>query len=140
MKKILLNKPLSYLLLFAFLALQWSATHIHLASEHEHDGEQHQHIATAHQHQSIDYHADAIDVDSDALSHVDGHNVVSLEHDCTQHAGKKLVQITAIPPASWQLFKTQKTSDVIFVSRKLDNYQSYHQYSAIRLRAPPVYS
>ena len=134
------NKPLFYFLLLAFMALQWSATHIHLASEHEHGGEQHQHVATAHQHQSANYHADSIDVASNDFSHVDGNKVVDLEHDCTQPASKKLVQIAAIPSVSWQLFQTQNTSEVIQVPRKLDNYQSYHQYSAIRLRAPPVFS
>lgn len=133
-------KPLSYFLLLAFLVLQWSATHIHLAAEHAHDGDQHQHAATAHQHQTISEHIDAIDVAEQALSHVDGHQVVELEHDCTQLKLKKTFQLAAIASTNCCPFQTQVTSDVIPVSGKRDNYQTYHQYTSVRLRAPPVFS
>jgi hypothetical protein len=48
----------TYLLLFtaifAFITVQWSATHIHLASSHSHEQDYHQHQVEVHSHQSLD--------------------------------------------------------------------------------------
>ena len=140
MKKLSLNKPLLFSLITAFIFLQWSATHIHLAGEHEHNSGKHQHQVTAHQHQSVGHHADVIDVASTTLAHSDSHKVVELEHVCTQFHGKLGEHYVAIPFASWAVFerKILLTSAVTYYQQ--DVYQSYHQYTSIRLRAPPIVS
>ena len=48
--KIQPNYALLLLLVMAFLAMQWTTTHIHLAEQHSHDGGSHQHQVDAHDH------------------------------------------------------------------------------------------
>jgi len=140
MIKLSFNKPLLVSLITAFLFLQWSSTHIHLTAEHEHDSGKHQHQATTHQHQLTSHHIDAIDIASNTLSHADSHKVVELEHVCTQFHGKLCEQFTAIPPASWTVFEQKISSKSVVTSYQQNIYQTYHQYTAIRLRAPPLVS
>ncbi|TKB11365.1 hypothetical protein [Desulforhopalus sp. IMCC35007] len=56
----------THLLLFtaiiAFITVQWSATHIHLASPHSHEQDNHQHPVEVHSHRSIDTSSIAEDV------------------------------------------------------------------------------
>jgi len=138
MNKLSFNKPLLFSLITALLFLQWSSTHIHLAGEHDHDSGQHQHKVTTHQHQLVSHHADVIDVASVTLSHADSHKVVELEHVCTQFHGKLGHLFTAIPSNSWDILerKLSSKSEVTFYQQNV--YQTYHQYSSIRLRAPPA--
>lgn len=140
MKKLSSNKPLLFSLITALLFLQWSATHIHLAGEHEHDGGQHQHQVTSHQHQLVSHHADVIDVASVTLSHADSHKVVELEHVCTQFHGKLGELYAAVPFTSWAVLEQKISSKSAVTSYHQDIYQPYHQYTSIRLRAPPVVS
>lgn len=140
MNKLCFNKPLLFSLITAFLFLQWSATHIHLAGEHEHNGDQHQHVVTIHQHQLANEHADTIDAATDTLSHADGKNVVEIEQVCTQFHGNLGEQFALIPSLSWNISGQYISSAKLFKPYKLDKYQTYHQYTSIRLRAPPVIS
>lgn len=45
----------------AFLAMQWTSTHIHLAEQHTHEGSYHQHQVVAHAHHLTNHHASVID-------------------------------------------------------------------------------
>ena len=56
-----LNHTVLFALIVAFLTMQWTTTHIHLAEHHEHDGGHHQHNIEVHAHSSIDQHSSAID-------------------------------------------------------------------------------
>ena len=134
------NKPLLAILITAFLFLQWSATHIHLAGEHDHDGQQHQHSATAHQHQLNDYHADAIDSAIDLLSHADTNKVVELDHVCTQQHVKFDKHYALLPSETWNPVTQGYLCQHGVMTHQADIYQAYYQYSPIRLRAPPVFS
>ena len=118
--------------------MQWSTTHIHLAGEDEHEGVQHQHSITAHQRQLASNHTDPIDVAGGILPHSDTNKVVELERSCTQFHGK----LYAIIP-----FTVRNSSqNLVVVSNSLvtpyrqEPYQTYHQYTSIRLRAPPLLS
>ena len=133
MKNLSFNKPLLYSLITAFIFLQWSATHIHLAGEHEHD-------RGKHQHQLVSHHHDVIDVSSVTLSHAESHKVVELEHICTQFHGKLSELYTAIPSTSWVVFEQKTLSESAVTSYEQDVSQTYHQYTSIRLRAPPIAS
>jgi uncharacterized protein involved in copper resistance len=84
-----INAALLFLLITAFLAVQWAPAHVHLTGQHEHSGERHRHSAEAHAHQAAAIHADAIDF---AHSQLDEAQVVSLDHD-------------ALTPSSCQLDK-----------------------------------
>ena len=140
MRKLCFNKPLLFSLITAFIFLQWSATHIHLAAEHEHGGDQHQHTITAHQHQIASHHADAIDVAGDTLSHIDSSKVVELEQVCTQFHGSMGELFAVIPITAWKSLDSQSVSNGLDISSQQDAYQSYYQYTSIRLRAPPLAS
>lgn len=137
MRKHCTHKPFLAFLITAFLFLQWSATHIHLAGEHQHDGDAHQHAVTAHQHQYNSHHADAIDVASDPLSHVDNNKVVELDHACTQYHGKLGEQVALLPASTWVPVTRRGIHERVAIAQQLETYQAYHQYTALHLRAPP---
>lgn len=140
MRKLCFNKPLLFSFITAFLFLQWSATHIHLASEHEHDGSQHQHTVTAHQHQLVSHHTDAIDVAGDTLTHIDTNKVVEIEYICAKFHGNLGELFAVIPTTAWNSVEGQIAVNRIVKPYQRDVHQSYHQYTSIRLRAPPVIS
>jgi len=140
MRQLYFNKPLLFILITAFLFLQWSAAHIHLAGEHEHDGGQHQHVVTTHQHQFVSHHADVIDVAVGTLSHTDGSKVIQLEHVCTQ-AYANQCELFAVPLSILKDSLERKISSKSLVALyQQDTYQTYHQYTSVRLRAPPTIS
>lgn len=140
MRKLCSNKSLLLSLITAFLFLQWSATHIHLAGEHAHDDGPHQHAVVAHQHQSTSHHADAIDIADDTFSHSNTSKVIELEHVCTQFHGNLGKLFAVIPFTEWNNFQNQAVSNSVVTPVQTDTYQNYHQYTSIRLRAPPVIS
>ncbi|MDH5190568.1 MAG: hypothetical protein OEW89_04900 [Gammaproteobacteria bacterium] len=140
MRKFCSNKSFMFSLITAFLFLQLSNTHIHLAGKHEHSDGQHQHAVTAHQHQLASYHEDVIDVAAETLSHADSNKVVELEHVCTKAQGKLGEQYAAITSSILRPVETIDSSGIVVLSSQLISYQSYHQYTSIRLRAPPVVS
>ena len=53
MAKFRLNRAMLFVLVTAFLSMQWAPAHIHLAEHHDHGGSHHQHEVEAHAHQSI---------------------------------------------------------------------------------------
>ena len=140
MKKFYSNRPLLITLITAFIFMQWSATHIHLAGEHEHDGDHHQHTAIAHQHQLDNHHPDNIDLDIGKLSHSESHKIVELDLDCVQCQANSVKQSPAILSASWDFPEQFFVDDRLSITYQAEFYQSYFQYSPINLRAPPVFS
>jgi len=140
MRKLCFNKPLLSALIIAFLLLQWSATHFHLADSHEHDSHQHQHSLTTHQHQLSNHHADAIDMANHAFAHADNNKVVELDHVCNNNHGKIAKLFALAPSAAWKQFTLYYGYRTVAPIDQQDSYQTYHQYTSIRLRAPPVIS
>lgn len=130
------NKILLLFLLTAFVTVQWTAIHIHLAEHHNHDGNHHQHNIQAHAHYTTNHHADTID----SAHAIEDYNVVDLENDCVLPMCKKLggQLIVSIPIAYQFLFSPQSTR--IQLPELDSNKQSYITYSTIRLRAPPQLS
>lgn len=154
MRKLCFHKPFLFVLITAFLFFEWSLMHVHLGGEHSHYDEQHQHAVTAHQyhfdghylgHGHIDnHHADAIDVAIDIAvagdhhSHADSHQVVEVDQACTQFHGK-LGQLFAFVPASVSHGLADRTVyKQVVLTLQHETFQSYLQYSSIRLRAPPL--
>ncbi len=89
-----INSVWLFVLLTAFLAVQWTPPHAHLASPHDHSDGRHQHSAEAHAHQPVVSHADAIDSGHFQL---DETQVVELDHDASPANGCPL----DAPPATW---------------------------------------
>lgn len=133
-----------FILITAFLSLQWSSAHIHLADEHEHSGEQHEHSVTAHDHQLVSHHRDVIDsanmdIAADSIAH-DNHKVIELEQLCTLYHGKNLdkspILLSSIGTFFYQVYERKHS----FTSVKTLSYNSYLETTSVRLRAPPYFS
>jgi hypothetical protein len=143
MIKTRLKQSFVFILITAFLSLQWSSAHIHLAAQHEHDGGQHQHAATAHNHQ-LTNHRDVID--SASVTHVtelvshESHTVVELDQLCTLFHGKHIDQSPVIFSTIGALFYQTYGNEYDFKSVTYFSFNSYLETTSIRLRAPPSYS
>ena len=136
MQRICPNKTLLLFLITAFLTLQWTATHIHLAEHHDHDGNHHQHNIQAHVHYASSHHADTLDSDHAK----DDYSVVELDNDCTSLGWKKVSdQLTVSISIAYQLLFIPKSSSIQLPEQD-SNKQRYIAYSTIRLRAPPQFS
>jgi hypothetical protein len=131
-----LNKILPFFLITAFLAVQMSVTHIHLAENHDHDGSHHQHNVQAHAYYASSHHADTID----STHAIDDTNVIEFDNDgacsgCVK-VGSKL--IASITNADQLLFSFHSAG--IQLPERGSNRQKYTTYSTVRLRAPPQLS
>lgn len=135
MTKHRLNTTFILLLTTAFLAIQWSAAHIHLAEHHDHDGSHHQHSIEAHAYQTAGHHADTID-----SSHQSGDlSVVEINHEYnTPNAKKKTPTTAAITPAFQQIALSQPIN--INLPTILNTKLSHLYRSTVNLRAPPQLS
>ncbi|GEM_PF-1848591 len=137
-----------FLLLFvvvAFLATQWTSTHIHLAAQHHHDDSHHQHALKTHAHntpffsdQHPNLHADTIDV-SHGFSAQQAHaNTVDLDFDTPlkkkskqQTALDALTHSNASPPSSRLQASSIQITPIVAKRQYLD-------HSIIHPRAPPL--
>jgi len=136
MKKLYLNKFLLFSLVAAFLSLQWSSTHIHLAEQHEHDGGQHRHAATAHKHLLTNHHSDAFDIA--ASVDLDHSNVVELEHTCTASITKLLKHAVITNTSNFDLFDRACFSCEIQEASTDQPPHDYLEYSIQNTRGPPL--
>lgn len=127
------NYALLLLLVAAFLTMQWSTTHIHLAEHHNHDGDHHQHQAEAHAHNIAKQHADAIDYSH----HADFSNTIEIDHEfpLSKREKQKNSSTVVITPAflSSQSFFLTSIKIPVIVNTKL----SYFSRSTVHPRAPP---
>lgn len=137
------KQSLVFILITAFLSLQWSSAHIHLAAQHEHDGSHHQHSVTTHNHQAATLHdvidsASADDI-SELVSH-ESHTVVDIDQHCTLFHGKHIDQPSIVPGSTSALFCLTHASKHSFTSITDFSFNSYLETTSIRLRAPPSFS
>lgn len=129
------NKTLFILIITAFLAVQWSSAHIHLATLHDHDGNHHQHATQGHLHDLGSHHIDAIDV-----SHTDSHeNVVELGNECTSPSWKKLDDQPDVFADSFNYHFSQLRYSYVYLASYESPDSSWLSYSTVRLRAPPTF-
>ncbi len=130
-----LNKTLLLFLVTAFLTVQWTATHIHLAEHHNHDDNHHQHDLEAHAHFQTDHQIDSIDSEEKA----NDSNVVELDHKCSLPIAKKITPTIAVITSVNLQFPSLQ-----LVSFKLpgfvDHKSSYFYRSTVSPRAPPQIS
>ena len=133
MTKIRLNHTLLFTFIAAFLAMQWTTTHIHLAEHHDHDGSHHQHKVEVHAHQSIDNHVSYTD-----LSHQPNSlNVVELDHEfSTQKLEKPSTFFIALtfPQLSFSIPNATE------LPTNFNTQLNYLYRSTAKPRGPPAYS
>ena len=91
--KFKLSYALFFVLITAFLTMQWTATHIHLPQKHNHAGSHHQHKIETHGHDLTDkYVIDYVTkyaVDIDGSHEVRHANVVDIDHKYTLSKSEK---------------------------------------------------
>ena len=130
------NKAFLILIVTAFLSVQWSSAHIHLATHHDHDGSHHQHASKVHLHDVGSHHADAIDI-----SHADNHeDIVELDRECTSPNSKKFDDQSNVLTQYYEYSIYQLRQGVNCSSIYIAPGASWLSYSTIRLRAPPVFA
>ena len=136
MTKIRLNHTFILVLITAFLSMQWSTAHLHLAEHHDHEGSHHQHNIEIHAHHSITHNTDTFDVSHQATDN----NVVKLDIECsTSHRTKQEKPSTAVIAPTFQqasLFQALSVELRVVVKTKL----SPLYYSTFNIRAPPQFS
>ncbi len=127
------NRILFIFLITAFLAVQWSSAHIHLAEQHNHDGSHHQHSSKSHLHSLGNHHSNSIDT-----SHsTDENYVVQLDLEYRLPKWNKLDnQPDVLPQANHPLLPVPQHTDIPRPKFSLSQYP-WLSYSTVRLRAPP---
>lgn len=127
------NKASLFFLIIAFVSVQWSVTHIHLAERHSHH---HYHDAQAHAHAHYEpgYHEDIM-----GLVHTaNDYKAVELDNDC-KSIGREITSGQQITSISYQtLFAPEFHGEPL--PEWDSNKQSYITYSTTMLRAPPQIS
>lgn len=136
MHKFKLNQTLLLMLITAFLSMQLTTAHIHLAQHHDHDNSHHQHNIEVHTHHSIDHQAEFIN----SSHHSHDTNVVELDHEFN---GQK-VEKSEKPSASFIALTFPQSSLISNISAKLPDVIntkfSYLNRATVSPRAPPIYS
>jgi len=127
-----LNKTLLLFLVTAFLTVQWSATHIHLAGHHVHDDSHHQHVLETHAHFLTDHQTDSIDTEATT----DDLSVVELDHKSNLPIEKKITPVIAMIASVYLqslFFQLVSFELPVFTADK----SSYLDRSTVSPRAPP---
>lgn len=136
MRRICINKPFLAMLSAAFMILQWSSAHIHLAEQHDHGGARHQHEVISH------HHADAVDVAEDQdvshASHGDGQGIVELDYECTSCSSKILYKLASVMATTAPLLpQSEAAADRISVFIYY-TVRGPAPFSTPAVRAPPA--
>ena len=134
------NHALLFVLITAFLTMQWSTAHIHLSQQHNHTGSQHQHKVETHGHQLTDQYVIDYGVDSDDSHEVSHANVVDIDHKYTlpKSEKQKYTPLAVVPP-SYQLPQSFLPISVK-IPANLNTKLSYFDRSTVSPRAPPITS
>lgn len=131
--KIQPNYALLLLLVMAFLAMQWTTIHIHLAEQHGHDGGYHQHQVDAHDHSFSSQTVTAIDF-SQQTNH---DNIIEFDReDGLPKKGTQKAPSTTLVGTTVHLL-----APFLLVSIKVpvvtNTKSSYVNRSTLNSRAPP---
>jgi len=134
--KFRLHYPLLFILIVAFISMQWVSVHIHLAESHTHDGiETHHHEVESHAHNLTLHYSDKID----SFHLADTSNTIDLDNQGNIPSGKnKAPDLIAIPYCSQQYTHVQ----TVRIEPPFTNKIFYHliDQSTTNPRAPPYFS
>ncbi len=130
MTKVRLNYIQLLFVITAFLTIQWTTSHIHIAQQHDHDGLIHQHQEKTHAHQYI-----ASDNLSFQVSHL---NVIELDSKYTLQNTNQ--QQSPSSDIAVQVFHTLSPISLIKIEIPIfiNTKQGYSLYSSVSPRAPPL--
>lgn len=133
--KLLSNHRWLFVFIVAFIAMQWTTAHIHLAEHHDHDGSHHQHNLEAHLDHFVDDHVDIFD-----LSHQLGDaNIIELVQVFGVANEKKLEKPDTSALIIYLIYQPLLfVQSVLYEPPFVANIRLVHFYhSASRPRAPP---
>lgn len=132
--KLRLHYPLLFILITAFISMQWASAHIHLAEKHDHDGI-HYHAAEGHANNLTAHSSTAVD-----SSHfVDTSNTVDLDNQFNTPSGKnKVPDLAYFSPIFQQHSQVQDNRFKLPFTETLSYNQRY--LSVANPRAPPHFS
>ena len=137
MRAFKLNYTLLFVLITAFLTMQWTATHIHLSQKHNHAGSHHQHKVENHGHDLTDKYVIDYVVDIDDSHEVSHANVVDIDHKYTLSKSEKQKYFPlAVAPPPFQLLQYSLPTHVK-IPVNLNIKLSYFDRSTVNPRAPP---
>jgi len=127
---------LNVFLVIAFLSMQFSSAHIHLAENHQHDGSQHAHESRGHSHALSDHHEDVFDSSPSPADY----RVVEISQEsalqvCSPDQSSELV-FTLL----YKLFPPLQIAIRPGFSNTYSHQASWLSYSNVRLRAPPAFT
>ena len=132
-----LNNVLLFVLITAFIAMQWTATHIHLSQQHNHSGSHHQHKVKNHNHDLTHKYVIDSAVNIDESHEVSHANVVDIDHKYTfsKSEKQKFTSLAVAPPSYLlqQFFLPTSVKIPVNLNTKL----SYFDRSTVSPRAPP---
>jgi len=128
-----LKTTLNLCLMIAFMSMQLSSAHIHVAEHHQHDGSKHAHVAKAHAHSLSDHHQDAFDDTPVASSLVVEIAQESIQQTCQSSDQPSLQAFDQYCPFI-PLRSVTKNS----FSNTINPLASWLHYSTVRSRAPPI--
>ncbi|MEH6344345.1 MAG: hypothetical protein V7785_04620 [Bermanella sp.] len=127
---------LNMFVVIAFLSMQFSSAHIHLAENHQHDGNQHQHVSQGHAHALSDHHEDAFENTQASPNN----HVVEIPQELTLQNGNKDFSSTLMVSSFYQFFPPSPKVTLAPYSNPLNSQTSWFKYSNVRLRAPPAFT
>ncbi len=132
MTKVRLNYVQLLFVISAFLTIQWTTSHIHIAQQHDHDGLIHQHQKESHAHQYIA--SDNLSFQTNHLNVIEFDSEFNLQNNKQQQSPSSDIALQVFSTLSSILLLTVEIP--IFINTK----QGYSLYSSISPRAPPINS
>ena len=142
MNKLRFKRTMFFVLIAAFLSMQWSPAHIHLQEHHDHGGSHHLHDIEVHAHQSISDFDQSIDTSHDTSHNIIDFNlkIVKLDNECSTQNGKNLddkpVAFTSVNANPGLVSLLHNIESIKYN----DSKRRYIDFSTINLRAPPKLS
>lgn len=136
MTKYRLKHSFLFSLVIAFLAMQWTTTHIHLAEHHDHNGKHHNHSAKVHVHKSIDDSVNEIDFST----HSDGLSTVELDYEFNITKTEKLDKTPVSVLLRRVPYFTINRPIIIEYTEDSESRLSFYYHLTPTPRAPPAFS
>lgn len=137
MTKFRLNRTLFFVLVTAFLSMQWSSAHIHLAEHHDHDANHH-HEVEVHAHHSISQNDNLSSSTHETQNH--SVNVVEIDHQCNTKSGNYFDEHYIALTSEYFHLHFIPLKSYIEATKLNSSNQQYIDYSTIYGRAPPKIS
>ena len=118
----------------AFLSMQCSGAHIHLAKNHDHGASSHHHASQVHAHQVSDHRKDSIYTPASTINS----QIIEISQESVSQGWNKLDDMAgAIIPANFVFLSSKQQHHPIQLSA-ISSRLPWLSYATTRSRAPPT--